>query len=100
MGEFFKEQTLSSKIKANIVAEYFPQYCKIILNKPQKEIRYLDLFAGPGIYNDNHLSTPILIGRACEKDERLSKYVRLLFNDNQYCELTPTYLLLCKGILN
>lgn len=52
---FFNEQTESSRIKANIVANYFRKYCKIILKHPQKQIRYLDLFAGPGIYNDGSL---------------------------------------------
>jgi three-Cys-motif partner protein len=82
--DFFKNQTPSSRIKANIVAEYFPQYCKIILKKPQQEIRYLDLFAGPGIYDDGNLSTPLLIANSCAKDAVLSKKVRLLFNDNRY----------------
>jgi len=50
---FFGSQTLSSKVKANIVAEYFPQYCKIItkMHKPER-IGYFDLFAGPGKYDD------------------------------------------------
>jgi three-Cys-motif partner protein len=84
MEEFFKKQTPSSRIKANIVAEYFPQYCRIILKKPQPEIRYLDLFAGPGIYEDESLSTPLLIVDSCAKDPMLSQKVRLLFNDNKY----------------
>lgn len=90
MEEFFKKQTPSSRIKANIVAEYFPQYCRIILKKPQKEIRYLDLFAGPGIYDDNSLSTPLLIANSCAKDSQLSQKVRLLFNDNKYSEELKT----------
>jgi three-Cys-motif partner protein len=83
-SDFFKNQTHSSRIKANIVANYFPKYCKIILKSPQEEIRYLDLFAGPGIYEDGSLSTPILIGDACNKDETLRKVVRLMFNDNEH----------------
>jgi len=82
--EFFRTQTASSRIKANIVAEYFPKYCRILLTKPQKEIRYLDLFSGPGIYQDHSHSTPMLIARACAEDSALSKKVRLLFNDNRY----------------
>lgn len=38
----------SSFIK-NDKTEYFLQYCKIILKKPQKEIGDLDLFAKSGI---------------------------------------------------
>jgi hypothetical protein len=48
--DFFKEQTPSSRIKANIVAEYFPKYCKIINKFKQTKIAYVDLYAGPGKY--------------------------------------------------
>jgi len=84
--DFFKKQTNSSRIKANIVAEYFPQYCRILLKRSQQEIRYLDLFSGPGKYDDGNFSTPLLIAHSCAKDSLLKKKVRLLFNDNEYCE--------------
>ncbi len=84
--DFFKKQTISSRIKANIVAEYFPQYCKILLKRPQQEIRYLDLFSGPGKYEDGNFSTPLLIAQSCAKDNLLKQKVRLMFNDNEYCE--------------
>lgn len=84
---FFEKQTASSKIKAQIVAEYFPQYCKIILKKNQQEIRYLDLFSGPGIYEDKNLSTPLLIGKACAIDASLAEKVHFLFNDNTHSEV-------------
>ena len=85
-NDFFKRQTPSSRIKANIVANYFPKYCRIILKHPQKEIRYLDLFSGPGIYSDGSLSTPILIGDVCNKDSNLKDVVHLMFNDNEHIE--------------
>ncbi|MFM2224179.1 MAG: hypothetical protein RJA07_381 [Bacteroidota bacterium] len=83
---FFNTQTHSSRIKANIVANYFPKYCKILLHYPQQEIRYLDLFAGPGIYKDGSLSTPMLIADACASDSRLKEFVYLMFNDNEHIE--------------
>lgn len=83
--DFFKKQTISSRIKANIVAEYFPQYCKILLKRPQQEIRYLDLFSGPGKYEDRNFSTPLLIAQRCANDSILREKVRLLFNDKEYC---------------
>lgn len=85
-NDFFKEQTISSKIKANIVAEYFPKYGRILMKRNQKEIRYLDLFAGPGVYGDQNHSTPLLIGKYCSEDENLKTKVRLMFNDNQFCK--------------
>lgn len=86
INDFFKTQTPSSRIKANIVANYFPKYCKIILRSAQSEIRYLDLFAGPGIYEDGSLSTPILIADACASDHNLKSIVHLMFNDNEHIE--------------
>ncbi len=52
-SQFFEQQSRSSRIKASIVSEYFPKYCKIIIHhRRPKSIRYIDLFAGPGIYDD------------------------------------------------
>lgn len=84
---FFEKQTLSSKVKANIVSEYFPKYCSIIIKKhvPEK-IGYLDLFSGPGMYEDGNPSTPILIARNCMKDEDLRNRVWMVFNDKCYSE--------------
>ena len=69
--DFFKNQTHSSRIKANIVAEYFPQYCRILLKSQQPQIMYLDLFAGPGMYDDGSHSTPLLIAKTCASDQIL-----------------------------
>ena len=85
-NKFFEAQTPSSRIKANIVSEYFPKYCRILLKQPQRQIRYVDLFAGPGLYDDGSISTPILVGKSCSKDPNLSKIVWLIFNDNKYSE--------------
>lgn len=82
---FFEKQTISSKIKASIVSQYFPSYCKIIVNKHRpKAIRYVDLFAGPGLYEDGNPSTPILIANHCNNDDFLRQNVQMVFNDNNY----------------
>jgi three-Cys-motif partner protein len=86
-NNFFEEQTPSSRIKASIISEYFPSYCKIIVKRYRpSEIRYIDLFAGPGIYKDGNVSTPILIGRQCLQDDFLRGIVKLIFNDNEHTE--------------
>jgi len=90
-NNFFESQTESSRIKANIVAQYFPKYCKIILKSPQIEIRYIDLFSGPGIYEDGSLSTPILIADAIAKDEKLKTVVHMMFNDKDHIEKLKEY---------
>lgn len=82
---FFAKQTDSSRVKATIISEYFPQYCKIISRRhvPRK-FGYFDMFAGPGIYDDGSLSTPLLIGKACYEDSFLRDRVWMVFNDMGY----------------
>lgn len=79
---FFAKQTDSSRVKATIISEYFPQYCKIISRRhvPRK-FGYFDMFAGPGIYDDGSLSTPLFIGKACYEDSFLRDRVWMVFND-------------------
>ncbi|MCQ2306391.1 MAG: three-Cys-motif partner protein TcmP [Bacteroidales bacterium] len=85
--DFFEKQTLSSKVKASIVSEYFPKYCKIIVKKHMPErIGYFDLFSGPGIYNDGNYSTPLLIAKHCNEEEMLRQKVWMVFNDNTYSQ--------------
>ena len=84
---FFEKQTLSSRVKASIVAEYFPSYAKIISSKHvPRRIGYYDLFAGPGKYDDGNPSTPILLARNCVKDSYLRERVWMVFNDKEYKE--------------
>lgn len=85
--DFFNEQTVSSRVKAGIISEYFPSYCKIISSKyAPHSIRYIDLFAGPGVYGDNKPSTPILVARHVRNNPVLLPLVELIFNDKYYAE--------------
>lgn len=82
---FFEKQTLSSRVKASIVSEYFPKYCKIIVKKHvPRRIGYFDLFAGPGLYEDGNYSTPLLVAKNCYNDDLLKKRVWMVFNDKEY----------------
>ena len=66
-GTFFDEQKEQSLVKSAIVSKYFWAWAKVITsvqNKygtPDKKIAYIDLFAGPGRYEDNTMSTPLLV---------------------------------------
>lgn len=84
-NNFFEKQTLSSRVKASIVSEYFPKYCKIIVKKHMPEcIGYFDLFAGPGMYEDGNVSTPLLIANNCYNDDLLKQKVWMVFNDKEF----------------
>ena len=84
-SDFFKHQTDSSRVKASIVSEYFPQYCKIIRRKHEPEMfRYIDLFAGPGVYEDGNVSTPIMLAGKIAEESSLKDKVQFVFNDLNY----------------
>lgn len=86
-NDFFKHQTDSSRVKASIVSEYFPQYCRIIRKRHEPEMfRYIDLFAGPGIYEDGNVSTPIMLARSIAQDYSLKDKVQFVFNDLYFSE--------------
>ncbi|MEP7234282.1 MAG: three-Cys-motif partner protein TcmP [Ignavibacteriota bacterium] len=84
--EFFEEPTEQSFIKAAIVSKYFKPWAKIILGVQarygrKKKIAYIDLFAGPGKYNDGSLSTPLLVVEHALKDREIKESLVCLFND-------------------
>lgn len=58
-----------------------------MLKNPQPEIRYIDLFSGPGIYDDGHESTPLMIADECYRNDQLRAIVRMQFNDKNYKEI-------------
>ncbi|MCQ2260835.1 MAG: three-Cys-motif partner protein TcmP [Bacteroidales bacterium] len=86
-SDFFKHQTESSQVKAKIISEYFPQYCSIISRKHEpKQFGYFDMFAGPGIYEDGCLSTPLLVAKNCYENPTLRDRVWMVFNDMAFGE--------------
>src|SRR5262245_49845388 len=63
---FFAEQKEQSQIKTAIVTNYFWSWANVITGYQKGEgkdpkIAYIDLFAGPGRYEDGAVSTPLLI---------------------------------------
>lgn len=84
---FFEEQREQSLIKSRIVSKYFSAWANVILatqkRYPQhaQSMAYVDLFAGPGRYNDQSKSTPILVLETILSNPELSNRVITLFND-------------------
>ncbi len=84
--DFFTEQEGQSQIKAEIVTKYFLVWSKIIIATQKKQrsgdrVAYIDLFAGPGRYEDGAASTPILILRKAVSDPDLCDRLVTIFND-------------------
>lgn len=71
-----KEQSL---IKSQIVLKYFSAWSKVFYKK--NKLGYIDLFSGPGIFENGIESTPMLITKYCINDENLRNKVCLIFNE-------------------
>lgn len=86
-GNFFDDQKEQSSVKSNIVSKYFWAWAKVITSAQDKysnldkKIAYIDLFAGPGRYEDNTKSTPILVLETAVADPKMSERLVTYFND-------------------
>lgn len=81
---FFDEQLEQSRIKTAIVSKYFWSWANVILPTVKKRdgiLAYIDLFAGPGRYEDGTKSTPLLILEQAIADSEMRKRLVTLFND-------------------
>jgi three-Cys-motif partner protein len=70
----------SSRVKRQIVTEYFDYYMRVMARNG-KTAGYVDLFAGPGVYGSGEESIPILICKQVVSDPRLRTSVKLWFNE-------------------
>ena len=87
-NSFFEESKNQSRVKAAIVSKYFHAWAKVIMGAQNhyransaKKIAYIDLFAGPGRYNDNTKSTPVLVLEKAVQDEGMRERLVTIFND-------------------
>lgn len=84
---FFQEQREQSLIKARIVSKYFSAWANVILATQKKypqyaqKMAYIDLFAGPGRYDDQSKSTPLLVLETILSHPDLARRMVTLFND-------------------
>ena len=85
-SDFFKQSREQSLVKAQIVAKYFWAWAKVIMpwaKKGQKKIAYVDLFSGPGRYEDGSKSTPLRILEQAidDKSPDMREMLIAIFND-------------------
>lgn len=92
-GQFFQEQREQSLIKARIVSKYFSAWANVILatqkRHPERVQRmaYVDLFAGPGRYDDQSKSTPLLVLEMILANPDLTNRTITLFNDRDVASI-------------
>lgn len=96
--DFFSQQKEKSKIKTHIVSEFFKTYYAILskAGKTKNGFIYIDLFSGPGVYEDGTKSTPIILLDSIELlgDNVLSE-IEMIFNDEDkhfYQSLTDSII--------
>jgi len=83
-SSFFEESRDNSLVKSEIVAKYFWAWAKVIIPRAKKwnsNIAYIDLFSGPGRYQDGSKSTPLLILERAIADPDMPQMLVTLFND-------------------
>jgi three-Cys-motif partner protein len=84
---FFNEQTEQSRIKAAIVTDYFWAWAGFMTmqqkQRPQyaQKLAYIDLFAGPGRYENGAKSTPLMILEKAANDPNIRDRLVASFND-------------------
>jgi three-Cys-motif partner protein len=82
--DFFTDQTGQSRTKARIVANYFDAWSHVlgpVARKAGQTIQYVDLFAGPGRYEDGSESTPLLVLRKALANPKVHDLLVSVFND-------------------
>ncbi|MEQ9370700.1 MAG: three-Cys-motif partner protein TcmP [Coleofasciculus chthonoplastes F3-SA18-01] len=91
-SSFFDEQKEQSLVKARIVEKYFWAWAKVIIGvlKRQEQqqrlskklkLAYIDLFAGPGRYQDGSESTPLRVLETAIQETDFRERLITLFND-------------------
>lgn len=87
--EFFTEQMEQSQVKTEIVTKYFKAWANVMIGHLEgksansKKIAYLDLFAGPGRYEDGTKSTPLQILEMAIQEPKLRDSLVTVFNDKE-----------------
>lgn len=82
--KFFEERTDQSEIKARIVQKYFKVWASVVKAAARQHggrIAYIDLYAGPGRYEDGSASTPLMVLETAIADSDLREMLVTMFND-------------------
>ncbi len=79
---FFDEQSGASAIKAEIVNKYFWAWAKVMVTRNKvNHLAYIDLFAGPGRYENGASSTPLLVLETALGEPEMAQRLLTVFND-------------------
>lgn len=79
--KFFRQPREGSSVKIEIVSKYFSAWSNVIKNWRNDKFLFMDLFAGPGIYEDGTHSIPIKVLQSVMDDEQKRKKFLGIFNE-------------------
>ena len=83
-SNFFASRSDRSRVKSLVVGRYYRQWGHIIANAGgpgSGAMGYVDMFCGPGVYDDGTESTPLIVVRETLRAPTLRSRVQLVFND-------------------
>src|ERR1700690_1938567 len=83
-NEFFVEPREQPNSKPRIVEKYLWAWANVVIPTARdmgNRILYIDLFAGPGRYDDGTLSTPLLVLQKAIADSNMRNMLVTFFND-------------------
>lgn len=80
-AQFFDSPRENSRIKTLIVSKYLDAWANVMLAKTRGPIQYLDLFAGPGQYDDGTPSTPLVVLKKAVETPKMRERLVAIFND-------------------
>lgn len=88
VAEFFHAQKDESRVKTDIVEAFFGGWARIIgahqkRNHEPVHLGYVDLFAGPGCYDDGTETTPVRILKRVLENEEWRRVTLLFFNERE-----------------
>jgi three-Cys-motif partner protein len=82
---FYEAPEQQSIIKSELVTKYFGGWSTIMLQHTRSHpprIAYIDLFSGPGRFDDGTDSTPLKVLKIAINDKRLRTHLVTTFNDS------------------
>jgi three-Cys-motif partner protein len=84
--EFFQEQRVQSRVKSEIVSKFVRAWAQVLINHQKKsrqkpKVAYIDLFSGPGTYEDDSRSTPLFVIEEALKHKWMREALCVFFND-------------------
>ena len=85
--QFFEERSDQSELKARIVTKYFFAWANVIMPVVRKrggeKIAYIDLYAGPGRYENGAVSTPLRVLQTAIRNVQMAQMLVSIFNDSE-----------------